>query len=105
MASLSVKYDAENYSYKLSFSSNLNSFDAVYKIGLPVNFDYKPVRSVDGFVAGVIFAAMESGEDLDVEQAMTLKGLQNLTYFIEAWANLLPERYKRIKLNLCTRQK
>lgn len=99
MATLSVKYDAENYSYRLIFSSKSNSFDAIYKLGLPSDFDYKPVRSVDGFVAGIIFAAMESGEDLDVEQSMTLKGVQNLSHFIEAWGNLLPLQYKKIKIN------
>lgn len=99
MATLSVKYDAENYSYQLTFSSTSNTFDGTYKLVLPSDFDYKPVRSVDGFVAGIIFAAMESGEDLDVMQSMTLKGVQNLTHFIEAWGNLLPQQYKKIKIN------
>lgn len=99
MATLFVNYDSDNLSYKLNFTSALNTFDTVFNVSVPKGFEYKPVKSFDGFVAAVIFAAMESGEDLEIMQPMTLKGLQNLTYFVEAWANLLPERYKKIKLN------
>lgn len=102
MATLSVQYDAENLSYQLNFSSKLNTFDATYKIEIPADICYQTVRCVDGFVAGVIFAAMESGENLEVHQPMTLKGIQNLSQFIEAWGNLLPDTYKKIKIHAHT---
>lgn len=61
MATLFVNYDSDNLSYKLNFTSALNTFDTVFNVSVPKGFEYKPVKSFDGFVAAVIFAAMESG--------------------------------------------
>lgn len=98
MSNVFVKYNSDNFTYHLVFESALKKFEAQYKVEVPESLEYLPVKNIDGFVAGIIFAAMEDGEDLFIEQPMTLRGIQNLTYFIEAWANMLPDTYMRIKI-------
>lgn len=98
MSHLECSYNKENSSYILYFTSKKFEFSATFKLFSPDNFEYKPVRYYDGFLFAVIFKAMECGEDLYIDLPMTLTGIQNANFYIEAWHNLLPNKY--IKINI-----
>ena len=51
---------------------------------------------IDGFVSAVVFFAMEKGEPILVHGAVSRQFLVSLTAFQEAWAALLPDRYRRV---------
>jgi len=99
MSKLNCEYHKEDKSYLLSFESNNFNFESIFKISLPDNFTYKPVTVYDGFLLAVIFKAMECGEDLNIDLPVSSQGLRNANYFIEAWNNLLPNKYKKIRVN------
>lgn len=100
MSTIKCHYNSKEHTYILNFISQTNnaSFTAKFIINTPQDFNYKPVQSYEGFVFAVIFKAMECGEDLLIDLPLTLKGIYNINYIIEAWHNYFPQKYKRIKL-------
>ncbi len=100
MATIECTYNDDLKVYDLSFITKdpKKNFSSKFKITLPSNFQYKPITSYDGFVLAVIFRSMEIGEDLTTDLPITIDGIYNCNYLIEAWNNLLPKRYKKIKL-------
>lgn len=97
MSKVSCIYNGD-LSYTLSFHSQLSTFDANFKITCPPDFIYKPVTCYDGFLFAILFKAMQVGEDLYIDFSISNEALKNATYYIEAWHNLLPHIYKKIKL-------
>ncbi|QLB13788.1 hypothetical protein EV697_10683 [Bisgaardia hudsonensis] len=99
MSTLLCKFIPDLFKYEISFQTNEKkyNFSAEFIINPPENFVYKPVTVYDGFIFGVIFKAMEVGEDFIVDLPLSIKAVQNINYFIEAWADLCPDKYKRIK--------
>jgi hypothetical protein len=67
-------------------------FDLVGEKNLP-----EPIV-LDGFVFGIIFYAMRTGESLRVHGVMSAEALYNLAEFQEAWVNLCPEIYRKIEV-------
>jgi hypothetical protein len=57
-----------------------------------------PPRTLDGFVAGIIFYAMRSGRQLRVHGTMTKEALCNLSAFQEAWTRWKPDLYQKIEI-------
>jgi hypothetical protein len=57
-----------------------------------------PPQVLDGFAAGVIFYAMQSGRPLRVHGPMTKDALCNLRTFQEAWTRWKPYRYRKLEL-------
>jgi hypothetical protein len=57
-----------------------------------------PPQVLDGFAAGVIFYAMQSGRPLRVHGPMTKDALCNLSTFQEAWTRWNPRLYRKIEL-------
>jgi hypothetical protein len=57
---------------------------------------------LDGFVNGVIFYAMASGQDILVDGPMTRSSVLNLAAFQEAWACWRPGVYRPIKIEPST---
>ena len=53
---------------------------------------------LDGFVNAVIFYAMGSKQDIQVDGRMTRSALLNLTAFQEAWCRWKPDLYRAIKI-------
>jgi hypothetical protein len=97
MSKVSCIYNG-NLSYTLSFQSKSATFDANFKISCPDDFIYKPLSCYDGFLFAILFKAMQVGEDLYLDFVISNDALKNATYYIEAWHNLLPQEYKKIKL-------
>lgn len=97
MSKVSCIYNGD-LSYTLSFRSQLSTFDANFKITCPPGFMYKPVTCYDGFLFSILFKAMQVGEDLYLDFPISNEALKNATYYIEAWHNLLPNVYQKIKL-------
>lgn len=98
MSKIQCSYTEQDKSYLLSFSSKTINFESTFRITCLDDFNYKPVTIYDGFLFGIIFKAMECGENLEVNLPISQKGLQNLNYYIEAWHNLLPDNYHKIKI-------
>lgn len=98
MSHIKCSYSQENSSYTLHFTSKESEFSVTFKLFFPDNFEYRPVRYYDGFLFAIIFKAMECGEDLYIDLPMTLTGIQNANFYIEAWHNLLPNKYKKINI-------
>lgn len=98
MAILECIFEHTKQTYTLNFKSKNDSFDANFQITSPEGFQYKQVKCYDGFIFAVIFAAMKAGENLHTELPISCTGLKNLNYFIEAWNNLLPNQYKKIRI-------
>lgn len=97
MSRVSCTYN-NDLSYSLFFDSQRDAFKATFKITCPDDFIYKPLNCYDGFLFAIILKAMEIGEDLEIEFPISKQGFQHATYFIEAWHNLLPKKYKKIRL-------
>jgi len=55
-------------------------------------------RTLDGFIVGVIFHAMRSGQPLRVHGPMTKEALCNLGTFQEAWTRWKPDLYRKIEI-------
>src|SRR5690554_4673249 len=98
MSILECVFDKSALQYTLNFKSEKKTFEALFLITIPSNFKYEPVDCYDGFVFGIILAAMEVGEDLYTQLPLSKKGLRNMHYLIEAWNNLKPNQYKKIKI-------
>lgn len=98
MSKIQCLYNKLEKSYLLSFTSKSINFESTFKITCPDNFIYKPVTIYDGFLFGIIFKAMECGENLEIDFPISKQGFQNVNYYIEAWHNLLPDTYKKIKI-------
>jgi len=54
--------------------------------------------ALDGFVNAIIFHAMGSSQDIQVDGRMTRSGLLNLTAFQEAWCRWKPAVYKPVRI-------
>ena len=98
MSIIECFFDTSALQYTLNFKSKTKNFEALFRITTPSDFKYKPVDCYDGFIFGVILAAMEVGEDLYTQLPLSQKGLRNMHYLIEAWNNLKPDQYKKIKI-------
>lgn len=99
MSHIRCLYIKEELSYILHFTSKESKFSTTFKLFLPDNFEYRPIRYYDGFLFAIIFKAMECGEDLYIDLPTTLTGIQNANFYIEAWHNLLPNKYKKINIH------
>lgn len=98
MSKIQCSYTEQDKSYLLSFSSKTINFESTFRITCLDDFNYNPVTLYDGFLFGIIFKAMECGENLEINLPISKQGLQNANYYIEAWHNLLPETYHKIKI-------
>lgn len=97
MSNVNCIYNGD-LSYTLLFESEKSKFEADFKITCPDDFIYQPVHCYDGFLFGIIFKAMEVYEDLEINFPISKQAYQHASYLIEAWHNLLPKKYKKIKL-------
>ncbi len=62
------------------------------------DYDIPAPTLLDGFVLAIIFYAMRTGQDICVEGPMSREAVRNIFEFQEAWAQLVPKRYRRIKV-------
>lgn len=86
MSTILCEYVSDLKKYNLQFiaSNSKDCFSSSFIIKPPTDFEYIPVSIYDGFVFAVIFKAMEVGEDFIVELPLSIDGVRNIHYFIEA---------------------
>ena len=99
MSELNCTFNEKTNTYNLLYKSLKKQFDVNYVVNCPDFFDYKPVCVYDGFIFAILFNAMECGETLNTDLPITANCIRNANYLIEAWNNMLPNKYKKIQIH------
>lgn len=104
MSVLSCIYNSTEFEYTLIYQEKEKISKSLFRLSFPDGFIYKPVQIYDGFLFAVLSKSMFSSEDLYTDLPMSIYGLRQANFLIEAWHNLNPNKYSKIKIfasNIC----
>lgn len=61
-------------------------------------YDVPPLRLLDGFIFGIIFYAMQTGQTIRAHGTLSHDALRNINEFQEAWISWKEQHYKKVDI-------